>query len=142
MPKTLRERFDIGKPYVVSRRKLGDRRSAKVSLQVVTGGQVDRHPDKPITRGDCIDAPRPCPWVSCRHHLYLDVNAQGGIQLNFPGVEPWQLVHSCSLDLAELGGIDLPTIGEMLNVTKMNACHLERSGLRFVRDLIGKDLEL
>lgn len=32
---------------------------------------------------DCIDRPRPCPWVGCKHHLLLDVNeATGSITLN------------------------------------------------------------
>ena len=30
---------------------------------------------RPITRADCIDGPRPCPWVSCRHHLLLEIAA-------------------------------------------------------------------
>src|SRR6185436_15449349 len=34
---------------------------------------VDDEP-RPQTRKDCKDAQRPCPWVSCKHHLYLDVN--------------------------------------------------------------------
>jgi len=31
----------------------------------------------------CVDRPRPCPWVGCKHHLLLDVNeATGSITLN------------------------------------------------------------
>ena len=26
----------------------------------------------PLTRAECIDGPRPCPWVACRHHLALE----------------------------------------------------------------------
>lgn len=28
---------------------------------------------RPRTRGECKDGPRPCPWVSCRHHLLLEI---------------------------------------------------------------------
>src|SRR5262245_43072037 len=28
--------------------------------------------DKPRTRADCVGGERPCPFVSCKHHLYLD----------------------------------------------------------------------
>lgn len=28
---------------------------------------------RPITRGDCRNEARPCPWVGCRHHLLLEV---------------------------------------------------------------------
>lgn len=32
---------------------------------------------------DCLDKPRPCPWVGCKHHLLLDVNEETGtITLN------------------------------------------------------------
>lgn len=57
----------------------------------------------PKTRADCKDGPRPCPWVRCRHHTYLDVTEQGGLKFNFPDLEvedmPPEL--SCTLDIAE-----------------------------------------
>jgi hypothetical protein len=28
---------------------------------------------RPTTRAECRDEARPCPWVSCRHHLLLEV---------------------------------------------------------------------
>lgn len=28
---------------------------------------------RPLTRADCVDGPRPCPWVGCRHHLLIEV---------------------------------------------------------------------
>ena len=41
-------------------------------------------------------------FVSCKHHLYLDVNpATGSIKLNFPDKEIWELEHTCALDVAE-----------------------------------------
>lgn len=52
----------------------------------------DEHPQ----RGDRGRRMAPCPFVSCRHHLYLDVNPEtGAIKVNFPGLnrlelaEPW-----------------------------------------------------
>jgi hypothetical protein len=30
--------------------------------------------ERPRTRAECKDEPRPCPWVACKHHLYLDIN--------------------------------------------------------------------
>lgn len=32
----------------------------------------------PKTRADCINRPRPCPWVRCKHHVLLDVNPKTG----------------------------------------------------------------
>src|SRR5688572_696068 len=43
---------------------------------------------RPATRGECKEEARPCPWVSCKYHLYLDVNPEtGSIKLNFPDLE-------------------------------------------------------
>ena len=40
---------------------------------------------KPKERAECGNGERPCPFVSCKHHLYLDVSAKtGAIKLNFP----------------------------------------------------------
>src|SRR5262249_28750008 len=45
---------------------------------------------RPRTRAECAEGQRPCPWVSCKHHLYLDVNPEtGSIKLNFPDLEVW-----------------------------------------------------
>ncbi|HUB07073.1 MAG TPA: DNA-binding protein, partial [Myxococcales bacterium] len=33
---------------------------------------------RPKTRADCVNGPRPCLFVSCKHHLYLDVNPNTG----------------------------------------------------------------
>lgn len=32
---------------------------------------------RPRTRGECAGMARPCPWVSCRHHLAGDVTPSG-----------------------------------------------------------------
>lgn len=41
---------------------------------------------RPRTRADCIGRPRPCPWVSCKHHLLVDVTPAGGIVVNAPAI--------------------------------------------------------
>lgn len=58
---------------------------------------------RPRTRGDCANVPRPCPFVSCRFHLYLDVSVRGRLTVNFPDKEPSELENSCALDVAEQG---------------------------------------
>ena len=56
---------------------------------------------RPRTRGDCEQGERPCPFVSCKHHLYLDVSARtGAIKLNFPDLEVWEMNETCALDVA------------------------------------------
>src|SRR5262245_64087575 len=40
---------------------------------------------RPTTRSECREEARPCPWVACKHHLYLDINPEtGSIKINFP----------------------------------------------------------
>lgn len=84
---------------------------------------------RPITRGDCLDAPRPCPWVSCKWHLYLDVTAAGTITLNFPAIEPDQMRESCALDVADRGGVVLETVGELLSVTRERIRQVEAKAM-------------
>lgn len=92
----------------------------------------DEHADvvRPKTRGDCQDAPRPCPFLSCTHHLYLDVSARtGAIKLNYPDLEPWELEHSCALDVADLGGQRLERVGELTNLTRERVRQIEVNAL-------------
>lgn len=89
--------------------------------------------DRPVTRGDCKTAARPCPWVSCSHHLYLDANREtGAIKLAFPHLEVWQMTESCSLDVADRGGITLEEVGAVLSLTRERIRQIEVRGLRKV----------
>ena len=84
----------------------------------------------PLTRGECRDEARPCPWVSCKFHLYLDVNDDtGSIKINFPDKQPWDLRDTCSLDVAERGGITLEEVGEIMNLTRERVRQVEVRGL-------------
>jgi hypothetical protein len=86
--------------------------------------------DRPHTRRECADGPRPCPHVSCRHHLYLDVNPQTGtIKLNFPDLEVWELAISCALDVADLGGTAIELVSELMNVTRERVRQIEMQAL-------------
>ena len=85
---------------------------------------------RPRHRGHCVEATRPCPWVSCKFHLYLDVNPETGtIKLNFPDLEPWEMRESCALDVADRGGITLEEVGEILNLTRERIRQVEVFGL-------------
>ncbi len=86
--------------------------------------------DRPAMRSECRDGERPCLFVSCRHHLYLDVNPiTGSIKLNFPDKEVWELTETCALDVAERGGITLEEVGEIMNLTRERIRQVEVSGL-------------
>jgi hypothetical protein len=85
---------------------------------------------RPTTREQCRGEMRPCPWVACKHHLYLDINPEtGSIKINFPDLEPWELKHTCALDVAERGGITLEEVGEIMNLTRERIRQVEVRGL-------------
>jgi hypothetical protein len=79
----------------------------------------------PATRGECKDGPRPCPLVSCRHHLALDIAEDGRLFLahDFDESNADSIVEAlaampetCALDVAERGGIDRETAGDILGI--------------------------
>ena len=102
---------------------------------------------KPRTRMECIDGPRPCPYVSCQHHLYLDVSARtGAIKLNFPDLEVWDMNETCALDVADRGGTTLEDVGAIMNLTRERIRQVEVRGLLKLKmgspspDELGADL--
>lgn len=91
--------------------------------------------DRPKMREHCSQMARPCPFVSCSHHLYLDVNPEtGAIKLNFPHLEVWEMAETCSLDVADRGGITLEEVGAILNLTRERIRQVEVRGLSKIRD--------
>ncbi len=85
---------------------------------------------RPTSRAECKEDMRPCPWVACKHHLYLDINPEtGSIKINFPDLEPWELQNTCALDVAERGGITLEEVGEIMNLTRERIRQVEVRGL-------------
>lgn len=87
----------------------------------------------PMTRAECVAGVRPCPFVSCRHHLYLDVTDAGAIKLNFPDIEPDELAFSCALDIADAGGATLEQVGAALNVTRERIRQMEERAMKRIR---------
>lgn len=85
---------------------------------------------RPTSRAECKEEMRPCPWVACKHHLYLDINPEtGSIKINFPDLEPWEMKHTCALDVAEQGALTLEEIGLITNLTRERIRQVESHGL-------------
>lgn len=85
---------------------------------------------KPRTRAECAEGLRPCPFVSCKHHLFIDVSARtGAIKLNFPDLEAWELTESCALDVADRGGTTLEDVGAIMNLTRERIRQVEVKAL-------------
>jgi hypothetical protein len=85
---------------------------------------------KPRTRAECAQGSRPCPFVSCKHHLFVDVSARtGAIKLNFPDLDAWEMNESCALDVADRGGTTLEDVGAIMNLTRERIRQVEVKAL-------------
>lgn len=108
---------------------------------------------RPRTRGECGEV-RPCPWVSCRHHLLLDVHVVEGTRdrpptIRFNGrsvrglqtgadaseVQTFvdaaverldQLEHTCSLDVADEGRHLYREVAQVLSVRRQRVVEKAR----------------
>jgi hypothetical protein len=91
---------------------------------------------RPRSRADCAQGVRPCMFIACKHHLYLDVNpSTGSIKLNFPDKEVWELDETCALDVADRGGITLEEVGSIMNLTRERIRQVETRGLARLREI-------
>lgn len=120
-----------------SRRKR-DVRARTISVKRMTKRELEigrlLYPEtdywRPRTRSECVDGPRPCPFVSCKHHLFIDVSPRtGAIKLNFPDLEVWELTESCALDVADRGGTTLEDVGAIMNLTRERIRQVEVKAL-------------
>ena len=137
----IRSRITVNKGRVRSKTIAGKRltrEERRLSQLIVYPDDVER----PGTRAECQSMPRPCPYVSCAHHLYLDVNpSSGAIKLNFPHLEVWEMRETCALDVADRGGITLEEVGEILNLTRERIRQVEVRGLGKMREDTADDLD-
>src|SRR5882672_5657711 len=114
----------------VRARTISVKRMTKRGLEIGRLLYPETDYDKPKTRADCADAPRPCPFVSCKHHLFLDVSARtGAIKLNFPDLEVWDMNETCALDVADRGGTTLEEVGAIMNLTRERIRQVEVKAL-------------
>ncbi len=120
-----------------SRRKR-DVRARTISVKRMTKRELEigklLYPEtdyfKPRQRAECAEGPRPCPYVSCKHHLFIDVSPRtGAIKLNFPDLEVWELGESCALDVADRGGTTLEDVGAIMNLTRERIRQVEVKAL-------------
>lgn len=122
-----------------SRRKRRSRARARtISIRRLSKAELNRgrllYPEtdywKPKARTECKDMDRPCPFVSCKYHLYIDVHpVRGSIKINFPDLEVWEMTETCALDIADRGGITLEEVGEIMNLTRERVRQVETAGL-------------
>ncbi len=114
----------------VRARTISVKRMTKRELEIGRLLYPETDYDKPRTRNECVEGPRPCPYVSCKHHLYIDVSPRtGAIKLNFPDLEVWEMNESCALDVADRGGTTLEDVGAIMNLTRERIRQVEVKAL-------------
>lgn len=132
------------RPRDVRAKTINTERMSKLKLAI--GRELYPTPDdvpaRPKTRAGCVDVPRPCPYVSCKHNLYLDVSPKtGSIKLNFPDIDPDQMTTpSCSLDVADKRGETLEEVGRNMNMTRERVRQIEVKSLTKMRPHVTGDL--
>lgn len=129
---------DDGSPERGRRKRRTRARARTISIRRLSKAELNRgkalYPEddywRPTMRGDCANTERPCPFVACKYHLYIDVHpVRGSIKINFPDVEVWEMTDTCALDIADRGGITLEEVGVIMNLTRERVRQLETQGL-------------
>jgi len=129
-PEITREQRRSRRKRDVRARTISVKRMTKRELEIGRLLYPESDYDKPRQRAECAEGPRPCPFVSCKHHLYIDVSARtGAIKLNFPDLEVWDLGESCALDVADRGGTTLEDVGAIMNLTRERIRQVEVKAL-------------
>jgi hypothetical protein len=140
------------RPRTESMFRLSKRRLAVLASEIpVREHRIGR--GRPKTWGGCVErglgTEHPCPFVSCKHHLAVDVNPQlGSIKTTHPG-EDLDAHETCSLALSERGGMTLEAVSEVMNLTrerirqieglaiaKLKAAMVDACGVEGVDDLL------
>ncbi len=79
---------------------------------------------RPRVRAECPPDDEPCPFVSCRHHLALDLTPTGKVRLRFPDREVWELEETCALRAANSEQMSAPEVAAKLNISRAQV-HLD-----------------
>lgn len=83
---------------------------------------------RPKTRGDCKDGPRPCPWVGCRYHMYLEVTEDGGLRFS-TWLQPEEMTESCVLDIADRGELEAVSVARVLGSCRQRIEQIEKKAV-------------
>jgi hypothetical protein len=135
-----REQRRSRRKRAIRARTISVKRMTKRELEVGRLLYPETGYSKPDTREECVNGPRPCPYVSCKHHLFIDVSPKtGAIKLNFPDLEVWEMGESCALDVADRGGTTLEDVGAIMNLTRERIRQVEVKALAKLEAL--RDME-
>jgi hypothetical protein len=117
-----------------------------VRLRVIGGALIELREGVPVTRDECRNGSRPCPYVRCRYHLWIITAAErpgnpykgdGPSSTLRPGWMEWPTPDTCSLDIAESiepgEGLSRMQIGNVIGLAKTGVGLIESRGLEKLR---------
>lgn len=88
--------------------------------------------DRPKTTAECPPGDY-CPFVSCKFHLYLDVNLETGtLILNHPHLNVWEMEECCVLKAiakkhrTQEDGYTLEEVGRLMGLTRERIRQIEQ----------------
>lgn len=104
---------------------------------------------RPRTYADClpggVNAARPCPWVSCRSHLYLVMSKKGSVKPALPGKAVEDLEMSCLNDVIakHKDDITMEDIGQAVGLTHQRVSQILKKVLKNpeIRELLREQTE-
>ena len=106
----------------------------KRSLEWLAANPFEFTPDdeaamtaRPKTRAECANVPRPCPYVSCRYNMALDVTETGLLQQH-KDVDDMPPSQSCALDIADTERSEKET-AQILGVTEQRVGQIVRCAI-------------
>lgn len=90
---------------------------------------------RPKMRSECKGGLRPCPWVTCRHHMiwyyvYEKGKGEAGKNLSKKSDDKIaelaiSLSETCTLDVTDRGEVTLEVIGDLLGITRERVRQLQ-----------------
>jgi len=88
-------------------------------------------PRRPAVRGECDRIDRPCPFVTCRYHLYSDI-VRGALKIHSNDL--YNMEYTCALDIADANdGLKLREIADIMGLTRERVRQILVTALRKVR---------
>jgi hypothetical protein len=107
-----------------------------MSVSVIEADAILAQYDRPVTRGDCEDAPRPCPWIGCKYHLLTHIKPCNGSLVLESTRHVEDMQETCALDVADRGGVSLERVGVYLDITRERVRMIEDTAIEKLRTVV------
>lgn len=93
------------------------------------------YPDqRPATRGECADMPRPCPFLSCKWHLAHEAIGADVDDDDLAEAIANETGHTCALDVAEEGPKTERWVAELMGLSHQRVHQLSRDAKSHARE--------